>query len=299
MNKFICVLFFGIYSLYGTAFADTSTIAYPNGLWISLESHCIEKGFVRPKNPIHYICTKPFGKDDEKCRQEHFKKIMLKVPLLKIERINLGKDRVFTKASIFKTKNLKLGNGRLFSVPQCSDSLIESENSVLTERKASSQEKLVYGALWRDGIKIIDGESYQVKEIAERIEQLNERGGEKSGKSIHPLMLYYSTPNCENGEVVERDWQDFYKSGGEGSGNGFVADEKGGEGSGNGRYTWGNDDIQSESLVMNFKIQPQVYRSLSDGPTAIERWLGIRHRLHDIVSGDQEIPSSVARTRCK
>lgn len=311
MNKFLLGFFILIQGLGIKAFAATSTIAYPYGMWISIESHCIEKGFARPINPIHYNCTKPYGRDGEQCRREDLKKIILKTPLLQVERIDLGKDRIFTKASIFKTKNIKLSDGKIFNIPNCQKSQIESENNVLIERKANSQEKIVYGALWRDGIKIIDRESYQIEEIADRIEQVSERGGDKDDKSLNSLMLYYSTPNCENGNVVERDWQDFFKGGGEGSGNGFVLDDKGGEGSGNaslheggegsgnGRYTWGNESIDSEPLVMDFKMQPQLYRNLSKTPNVVERWLGHRLQWSDIVNGEQEVPTSVARTRCK
>ncbi|GAB4014836.1 MAG: hypothetical protein Fur0010_13320 [Bdellovibrio sp.] len=311
MNKILLGFFISLQANFISAFAATSTISYPNGLWISVEAHCIEKGFARPVNPIHYQCTKPFGRENEQCRKEDLKKILLKIPLLTVERIDLGKNRIFTKASQFKTKNIKLSSGKLFTIPHCRDSVIDYENEVLIERKASPQEKVVYGALWRDGIKIIDGESYPIEEIGDRIEQFSERGGDKDEKGLSNLMLYYSTPNCEDGEVVERDWQDFFKSGGEGSGNGFVSNDKGGEGSGNaslreggegsgnGRYTWGNENIASESLVMNFNMQPQLYRSLSDRPNAVERWLGYRNRWYDILSGNQEVPTSVARTRCK
>jgi len=276
----------------GGAFA-TQTISYPGSTWISLESHCYEKGYIRPRNPIFTYCENE--QRNGKCRDSDLKTRFYKKPILEIERIDLGKKRIFTRAQIFKTHNLKRDDGSPFEIPDCEHSMIEQINPVVVERKGTSQEKLVYGALWQSGIKIIDSEGFQIEDIETRLE--NERGGrDKEEKSINGLMIDYRSPNCDSGEVVERDWTEFYK-GGEGSGNGFFA--HGGEGSGNGRFTWGNEDISSGRVIVNLKVSPEVFRNLSPASSRVERWLGMRSRYSEIVNGDLPVPSTIARTTCR
>jgi len=277
----------------GSAFA-TQTLSYPGGTWISLERHCYEKGYIRPRNPVFTYCERE--QRNGKCNESDVRTRFLKKPILEIERIDLGKKRIFTRAQIFKMNKLKRDDGSPFEIPDCEHSMIDKVNPVVTERKGTSQEKLVYGALWQAGIKIIDSEAYQIEDIETRLE--NERGGgrDKEEKGINGLMIDYRSPNCDAGEVIERDWTEFYK-GGEGNGNGFFA--HGGKGSGNGRFTWGNSEIDSGRVIVNLRVAPEVFRSLSPAQSRVERWLGMRSRYTEMVNGDLPVPTSIARTSCR
>lgn len=278
----------------GSAFA-AQTLSYPGGTWISLETHCYEKGYIRPRNPVFTYCEKE--QRNGSCKDSDTRTRFLKKPILEIERIDLGKRRIFTRAQIFNLNRLKKDDGSPFQIPNCDHSMIENANPVVIERKGTSQEKLVYGALWQSGIQIIDSEGFKIEDIELRLQDDRGGGRDKLEKSIPGgLNLDYRSPNCEDGEVVERDWTEFYK-GGEGSGNGFFAD--GGEGSGNGRYVWGNEDLSSGRVVVNLKVSSEVFRTLSPVPSRVERWLGMNSRYSAIVNGDIPVPTNVARTRCR
>ncbi len=272
-------------------------VYYKLGYQVSTLDHCFEKGYIRPINPIRKVCQEfkrgervAFANCGDSFKREYF----LKMPILEVERLELNSGRFFTKVNrtqvhshkveIYRGDTLK--EAYLFDIPACSESLITEPAPLITERKADPQEALVYGALLQKGIELIDAEAWSLEQVSSGSGYQHDRS--KSSKSMSSATLWYTSPNCQQGEIVPVEVTPYLEAlGGELTGSGRTLD--GGELTGSGR------EIDSGRLSVRLNINQMSFSDLNFIQT---RRFGIPHHLERYLSGEREIPKSLININC-
>jgi len=275
----------------------------------NIVDHCVDSGYIRPKN-IEVASRKfcdiigPDGRQSlEECEDEYVVYEVLKRHMYLKETIHLGNSRIFTR--YYRDKYVAK---RTF--PKCEKEIIERDHGMYVTREATLQERLFYGALHQEGITSITNETISPKQAQEG------RWGQ-DGDRIRSIMIYYDTPDCNNGNVNNGNNEfresNFFRQGGEGSGSGRLGGEGsgsghlGGEGSGSGHMGgegsgsgyMGGEGSGTGRVMTTVNITPQRLNTLRIRPNLVERQLGIRPAMARYLTGEEEIPRSIMGVRCQ
>ncbi len=283
-----------------------------------VDNHCVDNGYIRPKSvekALRVFCDiiGPNGRQSvEECEDEYVVREVLGRHMYLKESLNLGNDRKFVR--YYRDKYVSKR-----SFPICAEELNADPHPVRVTRRATLQEKLFYGVLYQEGIKVITNETISPKQATG-----GNWGGD--GDRLRSIMIHYDSPNCRSGEVIGEggfNEAEFFRMGGEGSGSGMLGGEGsgsghlggegsgsghlggegsgsghlGGEGSGSGRL--GGEGSGSGRVLTRVNITPERISSLRLYPNLVERQLGLRPHMARYLTGESLIPRSVMGVKCQ
>jgi hypothetical protein len=275
---------------------------YEGGFSIPVYEHCKEKGYIRPLNPYRKKCVGLFGTlrgwRSGSCKPENVKSFFLKKPILQFNVFDLGHERHFHKIEYIKTKGHKvryiplneIGMPREndsweedFDIPECSNSEILIHHEVVKELQATPQQVMLFSALHQRGVRVIDQETFTISDI------MSGKPYEYQGFNPNPLaQLWYRSPNCKKGEIINVDPARLYeyirRLGGEGTGSGRAL---GGEGTGSGL------------VKVEMTLSSNDFNDLRFEPTDDERTMGIKPRFHEYLKEGKDIPDHLIKVNCQ
>jgi hypothetical protein len=266
--KSLLVLFSCVHALLVMAHAQhdsrSNVLEFPGGHMFAITQLCIDKGYLRPFHPVRTICHSNDNLSISQCPADELETILLKLPVTQIKRYDLGLSRSITRVDRIQTQNISLGHyfdffnpsPRKFSIPNCPNSMIAQPPQLVSEVEPTTQERIIYTALFQRGITLIrqSTPSYQPG-LKGLLYQFNENN----------FTLKIQAPQCQSGRVeFSEDFINYLKlpeaidflfydvdpyeneTGGEGSGAGGTHPILnlrliGGEGSGAGRIVMGGE----------------------------------------------------------
>jgi hypothetical protein len=275
---------------------------YEGGFSIPVYEHCKEKGYIRPLNPYRKKCVGLFGTlrgwRPGTCKPENVKDFFLKKPILQFNVFDLGYERFFHKIEYIKTKGYKVryvptnefGVPREdqaweedFDIPECSSSEILIHHEVVKEIEATPQQVMLFSALHQRGVRVIDQETFTITDI------INGKPYEFQGFGLNPMAkLWYRSPNCKEGDIVNVDPGRLYdyirRLGGEGTGSGRTV---GGEGTGSGL------------VKVEMTMSSNDFKDLRFELTDYERTMGIKPRYYEYTREGKDIPDHLIKVNCQ